>query len=534
MALRADETPYAVGETPLVFPKGVADIGDMGNGASEERVKGGQSALVTVRHKAGARTRRASRLRVAATMSADVVALLAASLVAVWAATAFDGVPLLHSLNGSFEHDARAGLVVLMLLTPYYIVALWVYGLYREPARSVGGFNLGEGMTGLTALTAASWLLLIILVLGLGSSAPVAPLIAYWGVAIAAVPFARWVGRLTVWSRPSFYERALIIGAGEVGHTVAAKIAGHPEYRMELIGFLDDGEPRRKDGNAPVMPVIGRLADLDTIVGEQRVDRVIVAFSRARHNDFLRVVRACADSGVRVNIVPRLFEVVSSRALVDDIEGIPLLDIANAELSSFNMAVKRVFDLIVGGLFCVVALPLIAVVALVIKLDSRGPVFFRQERMGRGGTTFRIFKFRTMHVGAEDERLDLAEEQNDYDGPMFKLKKDPRLTRIGGALRRLSIDEVPQILNVLTGDMSLVGPRPLWVEEAKQCRGWTQKRLDITPGITGLWQVLGRSDIPFDEMVKLDYLYVTGWSLSWDIKLLMQTVPAVLNRRGAY
>ena len=154
--------------------------------------------------------------------------------------------------------------------------------------------------------------------------------------------------------------------------------------------------------------------------------------------------------------------------------------------------------------------------------------------MGRGGEPFHIFKFRSMYAGADEERLELAEARNDYDGPMFKLRADPRITRVGGALRRWSIDELPQILNVMRGEMSLVGPRPLWTEEAKQCRGWTQKRLDITPGITGLWQVLGRSNIPFDEMVKLDYMYVTGWSLSWDIKLLLQTVPAVLNRRGAY
>ena len=327
----------------------------------------------------------------------------------------------------------------------------------------------------------------------------------------------------------------LIIGAGEVGHTLAAKIAAHPEYRIELVGFLDDGEPRRNGHGGPPRPGHRRARR----PGRDRrrtssVDRVIVAFSRARHNDFLRVVRACADSGVKVNIVPRLFEVVSSRALVDDVEGIPLLDVGHVELSRFNMAVKRAFDLVVGGLLCIPVLPFMGIVAIVIKLDSPGPVFYRQERMGRGGKPFRIFKFRSMYVGADEQRLELAEKQNDYDGPMFKLKEDPRITRVGGALRRWSIDELPQILNVMKGDMSLVGPRPLWVEEAKQCRGWTQKRLDITPGITGLWQVLGRTNIPFDEMVKLDYMYVTGWSLSWDIKLLLQTVPAVLKKRGAY
>jgi exopolysaccharide biosynthesis polyprenyl glycosylphosphotransferase len=514
--------------------QGVADVVNMGNGTVEER--GAQRAARTPHEHAagGARTRRPSDLRVIATLASDVVALVLCAVLAVGLVSEFHEVPLLHRLNGPFEGDLRFGILVFVCLTPYWLAALWVYGMYREPARSVGGFNLGEGLSGLTALTAASWLLLIVLVLAMGSQTPVAPLIAFWFLMIILVPLARWVGRVTVWSRASFKERVLIIGAGEVGHTLAAKIAAHPEYRIRLVGFLDDGEPRRNGTSAPAIPVIGSLADLDAIVEHEGVDRVIVAFSRARHNDFLRIVRACADSGVKVNIVPRLFEVVSSQALVDDVEGIPLLDVGHVELSRFNMAVKRAFDLVIGGLLCVVVLPFMGVIAIVIKLDSRGPVFYRQERMGRGGKPFWIYKFRSMYTGADEERLELAEEQNDYDGPMFKLKEDPRITRVGGTLRRWSIDEVPQILNVMKGDMSLVGPRPLWIEEAKQCRGWTQKRLDITPGMTGLWQVLGRTNIPFDEMVKLDYMYVTGWSLSWDIKLLLQTVPAVLNKRGAY
>ncbi len=480
------------------------------------------------------RTRRPTKLRVVATISADAVAVVLASVLAAWLATRFDDISLFKGLSGPFETDPRLDVFFFVVLTPYWLAALWAFGLYREPGRSIGGFNLSEALNGLTALTSASWVLLIGLVLVLDDQAPVAPLIAFWCLAAVLVPLARWISRATIWTRQSFQERVLIIGAGEVGHSLAAKIAAHPEYRIDLVGFLDDGEPRRNGRRGPKVSVLGALDDLDAIVAGQQVDRVIVAFSRARHNDFLRVVRACADSGVKVNIVPRLFEVVSSRALVDDVEGIPLLDVGHVELSRFNMAVKRGFDLIVGGLLCIPILPFMGIVAIVIKLDSRGPVFYRQERMGRGGKTFLIFKFRSMHVGADEARLELAEKQNDYDGPMFKLKDDPRITRIGGRLRRWSIDEVPQILNVMKGDMSLVGPRPLWIEEAKQCRGWTQKRLDITPGMTGLWQVLGRTNIPFDEMVKLDYMYVTGWSLSWDIKLLMQTIPAVLNKRGAF
>jgi len=477
------------------------------------------------------RVRHPGHLRVMTTVSADVIALIAAALLAAWVGDALSNAPLIQRMFTAFDSDPVGGMTAFLLLTPYWIAALWVFGLYRGVGRSIGGMSLTDALGGLTALTSACWLLLIVFVLTDGAQAPVAVLIAFWGFAILLVPLARWLTRLAVWSRSSFNERVLIVGAGHVGQSVAAKIANHAEYRVDLVGYLDDGEPITNGG--PPARVLGALDDLRDIVALQQIDRVIVAFSRARHNDFLRVVRACSDTDVRVNIVPRLFEVVSSRALVDDVEGIPLLDIGHAELSRFDVSVKRVFDLFVGSLLFLLMLPVMLVLGLVIKIDSRGPVFYRQERMGRGGRTFRIYKFRSMHEHADEYREELA-DQNEYSGPMFKIHQDPRMTRIGGWLRRWSLDELPQILNVLTGDMSLVGPRPLWVDEAKQCRGWTQKRLDITPGITGLWQVLGRSDIPFDEMVKLDYMYVTGWSLSWDIKLLLQTVPAVLNKRGAY
>ncbi len=472
------------------------------------------------------------RLRVIATLGADLVALVLAAFLASWAADAFDDVVIVGRLFAPFSDDVRTGVDLLILFIPYWFFVLYVFGLYRQPGRSIGGSTLVEALDGASALTAGSWLLLVALVVVDGDRTPVTMLVAFWLLALLVVPLLRWLVRLAVWPRAAFVERTLIIGAGEVGHTLADKIARHDEYRLELVGFLDEGEPR-SNGCETTIPVLGGLSDLAGVIEKQGVDRVVVAFSRARHAAFLDVVRTCADHGVKVNIVPRLFEVVSSRAAVDDIEGIPLLDVAHVELSRFTLIVKRVFDLLVGGLLFLLFLPFMAAIALLVKLDSRGPVFFRQERMGRGGRTFRIFKFRSMQVGAECLRRDL-DDLNEYSGPMFKMRRDPRVTRTGAWLRRWSLDELPQILNVLAGHMSLVGPRPLWVEEAKECRGWTLKRLDLTPGITGLWQVLGRSTIPFDEMVKLDYLYVTGWSLSWDVKLLLETVPAVLRKRGAY
>ncbi|MEZ5125372.1 MAG: sugar transferase [Thermoleophilia bacterium] len=477
--------------------------------------------------------RRPSRLRIVATLGADVLGVVLASVLAVSVADALASAPLVERFVAPFSAPVPGGILTLLALIPYWIAVLWAFGLYQEPGRSIGGASLTATLNGPTALTAASWLLLIALVFVWGSDAPIGALIVFWLIAVVVVPVMRSVGRRTVWSNAALRERVLIIGAGEVGHTLAAKISKHPEYRISLVGFLDDGEPRGNGKTGLDLPMIGAFHDLARVLREDRVDRVIVAFSQARHDDFLQIVRTCADAAVRVNIVPRLFEVVSSRALVDDVEGIPLLDVGHVELSRFNMVVKRAFDLVVGSVVFLCFLPVLAVMAVVIKLESRGPVFFRQERMGRGGRTFRIFKFRSMYTGADALRHELA-AMNEYSGPMFKMKADPRITRVGRFIRRWSLDELPQIINVMIGDMSLVGPRPLWVDEARQVQGWTQKRLDITPGMTGLWQVLGRSDIPFDEMVKLDYMYVTGWSLSWDVKLLFQTIPAVLGKRGAY
>jgi len=468
--------------------------------------------------------------RVLVTLAADVLALDASMLLALFLLPRIaHGWVVGHALSEFAE--VRPPLSIIALVVPFTIFVLYGYGLYRSSARSINGWVISEGLRGVTALSVAAWALLVVMLATEGSTDSLGFIAVYWVFAAVLVPVSRATGRALFWRSAHLSERTLIVGAGAVGHLLAEKIGKHPEYNIRLVGFIDDGEPISSIHQTT--PVVGRLADLDGVLGEYEVTRVIVAFSRARHQQILDVVRTCADRGVRVNIVPRLFEILSSQTSMDDVEGIPLLDVAHVELSRVNMIVKRIFDLVVGGLITVLALPFIGVLALAIKLDSRGPVFFRQERMGRGGRVFRMYKLRSMHQHAELQRYELA-EQNEYSGPMFKMKRDPRVTRVGALIRKWSLDEIPQLFNVIAGDMSLVGPRPLWIDEAARCRGWTKKRLDITPGMTGLWQVTGRNDVPFDEMVKLDYMYVTGWSLSWDVKLLLETIPAVLGRRGAY
>jgi exopolysaccharide biosynthesis polyprenyl glycosylphosphotransferase len=464
------------------------------------------------------------------TLAGDVIALDISMVLALVLVPDVSKMPLLGRAMVAFA-EVRPPMAIVALIVPWTIFVMYGYGLYRSSARNINGWALSESLRGLTALSVAAWSVLVMALLLAGSTDALGFIALYWVCSAPMVPVFRAAGRAAFWQSSHLSERTLIVGAGAVGHLLGEKIGKHPEYNIKLIGYLDDGEPF--GAGKPPVPVVGGLEDLNDVLVDHNITRVIIAFSRARHQQILDVVRTCADRGVRVNIVPRLFEILSSQTAMDDVEGIPLLDVARVEMSRLNTIVKRVFDLLIGGALTLLALPLMGVLALAIKLDSRGPVFFSQERMGRGGRVFRILKLRSMRVDAEHLRYDLA-KQNEYSGPMFKIRSDPRTTRVGTVIRKWSLDEVPQLFNVLRGEMSLVGPRPLWVDEASRCRGWTKKRLDITPGITGLWQITGRNDVPFDEMVKLDYMYVTGWTLSWDIKLLLETIPAVLSKRGAY
>jgi lipopolysaccharide/colanic/teichoic acid biosynthesis glycosyltransferase len=247
----------------------------------------------------------------------------------------------------------------------------------------------------------------------------------------------------------------------------------------------------------------------------------------------LELIRSIQDLDVQVDIVPRLFELVGPAAVIHTVEGISLIGLPPLRLSRPARIAKRGLDIALASAALLVLIPVFAVLAVLIKVDSRGPVFFRQKRVGSAGRPFRIFKLRTMREDAEATKADFA-HLNKHGAPggdprMFKIEGDPRVTRVGRVLRRYSVDELPQLLNVLTGDMSLVGPRPLIADEDRYVRDWARKRLDLTPGITGLWQVLGRSAIPFDEMIRLDYLYVTTWSLWNDCRLLLRTLPVVVR-----
>jgi lipopolysaccharide/colanic/teichoic acid biosynthesis glycosyltransferase len=235
--------------------------------------------------------------------------------------------------------------------------------------------------------------------------------------------------------------------------------------------------------------------------------------------------------GIRISVLPRILEVVGSSVEFDDLFGMPVLGVRRFGLTRSSEIVKRAFDVAVGVAALLVLGPLMALIAALIKLDSSGPVLFRQERMGRDGRVFRICKYRTMCDGADHMKADL-EHLNEAGDGFFKIADDPRITRVGRFLRRTSLDELPQLFNVLVGEMSVVGPRPLVLAEDEKIVGWDRRRLSLTPGMTGPWQILGSSRVPLNEMVKIDYLYAAGWSLWGDLKILLRTIPYVLARRG--
>jgi exopolysaccharide biosynthesis polyprenyl glycosylphosphotransferase len=325
-------------------------------------------------------------------------------------------------------------------------------------------------------------------------------------------------------------ERAVIVGSGRVATLLVHKLRTHPRYGVEVVGYIDISP----DDQAPEpgeVPLLGDLGCFAEICREERVQRVLVAFSALDHEHLLDTIRASNALGLKLSIVPRLFEVLGRSMLVDEVEGMSLLSVQGIARTRSELAIKRAIDLVLSLAALLVLAPLLVAIAIAVKATSKGPVLFSQVRMGRGNRPFRMLKFRTMVDGAEELKSGLA-HLNEAQHPMFKIAADPRITRVGRLLRRTSLDELPQLWNVVGGQMSLVGPRPLVPAEDAQVIGWYRARLQLAPGLTGPWQVMGRTEIPFQEMVKLDYRYVGDWSLWNDLKLLLLTVPVVLRREG--
>jgi exopolysaccharide biosynthesis polyprenyl glycosylphosphotransferase len=412
-----------------------------------------------------------------------------------------------------------------------WVLIFSIYGLYERQSSTIVASTFDEISTLLNALMAGS-LLMLLTGQALQRFAHIkvyspSEAVLFLLFALALVPLARWTLRNRLLPGVIRPRRTLIVGAGSTGRLLASKISQHPDYGLEVVGFLDEA------GRGSADDVLGVTADLTSIIDDHEIDWVVLAGAEGAHDETLELVRRVRRPDVHLSIVPTYFELFASNATIEDLQGIPVVSLPPMRLSRSMRLLKRTFDLSAALLGLLVLSPVVIAAAIAIKLDSKGPVLFRQLRNGRGGTPFHIIKFRSMVDGAESQRFELA-HLNLMDGPLFKIEADPRITRTGAFLRKWRLDELPQLWNVVRGEMSLVGPRPFVVHEADRITGWAGRRLESVPGITGLWQVLGGNDLSFEEMVKLDYVYTTNWSLWWDIKILFQTVPVVLARRGAY
>jgi len=420
-----------------------------------------------------------------------------------------------------------------LVLTALLTMAYKLGGVYDQP-RGASWFDevyalVGGTTTGIVIVTAITfWFRPLVY----------SRLMFLWAglIIVTSLSLSRLIKRWVLESRMRRglgVDRVLIVGAGEVGRRLMRNIVAQPELGYQVIGFVDD-DPGKNSTDIGRFKALGGIDNLPRVIQAKAIDEVIITLPWMHHRKILGIMRQCEREQVRARIVPDLFQLAISRVDIEDLGGIPIIGVKEVSITGWNLAFKRASDLFVSLAGLTLLSPLLLLISVAIKLDSPGPVLFKQVRVGKGGRRrFVCYKFRSMRQGAEEERPQLA-DRDEVVGVTFKIRNDPRCTRVGRFLRRTSLDELPQIYNVLRGLMSLVGPRPALPSEVEQYQEWHRRRLEISPGITGLWQVSGRSQLTFDEMCLLDIYYLENWSALLDLKIALKTFPAVLAGRGAY
>lgn len=358
---------------------------------------------------------------------------------------------------------------------------------------------------------------------------------------IFATSFTFLFGYLTIWRilKRSLVEylvrhgynnfNVVIVGAGKVGRSLAEEIRKRPGFGLSIVGFLDDFKPVTECVDD--IPVLGKINDFVKIARKEFVQKVFITI-HLEERVFSRILEEAKRIGVNVRLIPHGYHLLGGRLTQSNIGTIPILEYSNMSTMK-RQAGKRIFDVICTLIFVIILGPFLVMVSILIKLDSPGPIFYSSMRYGRKGRQFPMLKFRSM-VQDADSRIHELRSSNEVDGPIFKIRKDPRITNIGSILRKYSIDELPQLFNVLRGDMSLVGPRPLLITEVQKEDLRQLRRLEVMPGMTGLWQIRGRSDVSFTRLLRWDMWYVNNWSMWLDINILFQTIPVVVRGKGAY
>jgi len=396
----------------------------------------------------------------------------------------------------------------------------WVDEVSRVAYATAAGITLMMAVTFFYQPTPFSRLLLFWMLLFTVLFLGLARLLRRW---LLSILYRRGIG----------VDRVLVVGSGETGRGLIRTLLARPDLGYQMIGYLDDGSQENNVGLGRV-PHLGAYTDMGRLLEAQpKLHTVFIALPGELHRETTRLIHLCQQYNVRAQTVPDLLQLSLHRVEFSNMAGIPMLGVREVGMSRLNRGLKRTLDLAAIVLGGVPAGLFMGLIALAIKLDSPGPVLYSAERVGKNGKCFRMYKFRSMVQNAEEQKESLK-LLNEVDGPVFKIRDDPRRTRVGRFLRRTSFDELPQLFNVLLGQMSLVGPRPPLPEEVAEYKPWHRQRLSVIGGMTGLWQVSGRSDLTFDELCLLDIYYIENWSLALDLRILLQTVPHSLLGRGAY
>jgi exopolysaccharide biosynthesis polyprenyl glycosylphosphotransferase len=453
----------------------------------------------------------------------DLMALGAAWPIAHLAMRAFGWSPP----GTAFPEPPMLGTAVVLFA---WIGASSVLGLYGSQRRE----ELHHELSGLLKAVAA----VALLALAIAAASPSGrPQVLHLGLVVFSTAFLILAASRVVLRQVAHFVRRrdynlryfAVVGSGELAEAVVAQVAEHAHWGYAFLGYVREPGAPAETGDALVL---GSLDDLGKLLGEHVIDEVFFAAVRGRLDWIEGAVQLCREQGVLVRIALDDFAGASSRLTVTETGAHAMLTISSTPTGGLGLAAKRAFDLLASATALVLVSPVFIAIAIAIRRDSAGPVFFRQRRVGLNGREFTFFKFRSMRIGAEAE-LALLRASNEMDGPVFKMRLDPRITRVGKFLRRTSLDELPQFWNVLMGQMSLVGPRPPLPAEVRQYLPWQRRRLSVKPGITCTWQVSGRNEIDFEQWMRLDLAYIDGWSFWGDIGICLKTVPAVLFARGA-
>jgi exopolysaccharide biosynthesis polyprenyl glycosylphosphotransferase len=459
-------------------------------------------------------------------LGADVLGLLAAFFLCE---LLFRG----NRLTGGVGIGAETGIFLAAL--PAWIFLAKLYGLYDRDEERTTHSTADEVISVFHLITVGAWSFFAISwLVGLGHPSQ-SKLTVFWLVALVSVITARSAARTIARRQASYVQNALILGAGDIGQLIGRKLVQHSEYRINLVGFVDD-DPRAGRTDLDLQ-LLGAPSELSELIRTHEIDRVIVAFSNDHHERTLELVRALRKHDVQIDMVPRLFEAVSPNMDLHSVEGFPLLGLPPARILRSSLLLKRSFDVVGAALLLVLTAPVMILIAALVRRDSPGPAFFRQTRLGMDMREFSLFKFRTMREGTDDaphrEYLRRIMDAQAVPGAnnLYKLERAEDTTRIGRWLRKTSLDELPQLINVLRGDMSLVGPRPSIPYELELFAPQHFERFLVPAGLTGLWQVEARAHSTFAEALDLDVAYARGWSLGLDMRLLLRTPLLVLRKK---